>query len=128
MKSAVSHAIKTDHFPEATAILAELYRNAKRGCPQTDMWHATERERCMMRGWSINHEGTFHFTQCLDLCVAEATVRELENMVRSWYRMEQLTLREEFEARCARFPWEAGIPWASRPSWELTLDEFIFGR
>lgn len=76
----------------------------------------------------VNHEGTFHFTQCLDLCVAEATVRELENMVRSWYRMEQLALREEFEARCARFPWEAEIPWASKPAWELTLDEFIFGR
>lgn len=47
-------------------------------------------------------------------------------MVRSWYRMEQLALREEFEARCARNPWEAGIPWAVKPAWELTLGGFIF--
>lgn len=127
MKSAVSHAIKTNRFPQATAILAELYRNAKRGCTETDMWHATREEHCMMRGWSINDCGTFHFMMCHDLCVARATVRELETMVRRWYKAAQEQRIEDDAEFERRHPEIAAIPRAGKSVSEMTLDEFIFG-
>ena len=126
MKNAVTHAIKTDHFPEATRILAMCWKRACKGLH--DMcFHgiASEREICMMRGWSVNHSG-FSFTTTHDLCDASFTKGGLEKMVRQWYQWEHERRIEEDEDFERKHPEFASIPRAGKPIKEMTLDEWIF--
>lgn len=126
MKSAVSHAIKTNHFPEATRILSMCWKRACAG--MHGMYFggiATEREICMMRGWSVNH-AEFSLSTTHDLCDAQFTKGGLEKMVRQWYQWEkELRIREDedFERIHPEF---ASIPRAGKPIKEKTLDEWIF--
>ena len=127
MKSAVSHAIKTNHFTDATRILSMCWKRACKGMPGMCFTGiATEREICMMRGWSVNH-AEFSFTTTHDLCDAGFTKSGLEKMVRQWYRWEwELVVEDEddFERRHPEF---ASIPRRGKRIKDMTLDEYIFG-
>ena len=126
MKSAVAHAIKTNHFPEFTNILSQCWKRACKGFFGTHFPNATFRETAIMRGWSINYEGLFSFTTTHDLCDASFTKKSLEQMVRIWYKNElddEIERQAEFERIHPEF---ASIPRAGKALKDYTLDEFIF--
>lgn len=135
MKSAVAHAIKTNHFPEATRILAMCWKRACKGLngihfssDWKDSFYASYAEQCMMRGWSICYESMFGFTTTHDLCDASFTKKDLEQMVRAWYKCDherRIEEKEEFERKHPEF---ASIPYATghKDLTEYTLDEWIF--
>lgn len=89
MRSAVAHAIKTNHFPDYTRILSICWRRACNGLMGVHFSDASLREQAIMRGWAVNHEGLFSFTSTHDLCDASYTRKGLETMVRSWYQLEK---------------------------------------
>lgn len=125
MKSAVAHAIKTNHFPEATNILKQcwtrvLHRLEGKHFTSSE---ASYQEQCMMRGWSINHEGLFSFTTTHDLCDARFTRKSLEQMVRTWYQWE---LDETIERDKRDQELFGPFGYATKAPSEYTLDEWIF--
>ena len=126
MKSAVVHAIKTNRFPEATRILSICWKRCRAGLPGIHFTDATYHEQCMMRGWSINHEGLFSFTSTHDLCDASFSRKGLEQMVRCWYQWELDRLIEDGKEFERRHPEVASLPHVGRRLEDLTLDEFIF--
>ena len=126
MKSAVAHAIKTNHFPEATRILSICWRRCFKGLPGIHFTDASYHEQCMMRGWSVNHEGLFSFTSTHDLCDASFSKNGLEAMVRQWYRWELERRIEEDKEFNRKHPYMAAIPCAGKALSEYTLDEWIF--
>jgi hypothetical protein len=126
MKSAVALAIRTNHFPEYTYLLKKVWSRACQGLPGYHFKGLTEREKAILRGWSVNHSDVFYFTTTHDLCDASFTKGGLEKMVRTMYAHELLRRIEherEFEAKHTE---TAGIPTASKPLHEKSLDEYIF--
>jgi hypothetical protein len=126
MKSAVAHAIKTNHFAKYTWLLSKLWKLACKGARGYHFDDVTDRDKAIMRGWSLNHEEEFNFTSTHDLCDCRFSKSGLEKMVRTWYQREQeLRIEEdaEFERKHPEF---ASIPRAGKPIAECTLDEWIF--
>lgn len=133
-KSVVFHAIKTNHFPEATCILRKIWKRIRAGLPGihfepsdcTSDAYATNGEICMMRGWGVNYPDCFSFTATHDLCDATFTRAGMERMVRAWYAHEleeRIEQKREYERR---HPEIIGLPCAGKRLEEVTLDEFIF--
>ena len=127
-KSVILHAIKTNHFPEATWILKRIWERLRAGLNGVHFENATFRECCIMRGWNCNYPELFCFTTTHDLCDASFTKKGMEQLVTNLYVNE---LSEEIEAEAEferRHPEIASIPRVGKRYSELSITEFIFER
>ena len=127
MKSAVAHAIKTLHFPDFTELLSKLWKMACKGITGYHFDFATEREKAIMRGWTINYEKDFYFTSTHDLCDCRFSKGGLERMVRTMYAHDQMGKVEALEELRQTHPEWFKAPKEGKELKDMTLDEYIFG-
>lgn len=125
-KSVILHAIRTNHFPEITLILKDIWRRLRAGLPGIHFDYATNREICIMRGWSVNYPELFSFTTTHDLCDASFTRKGIERLVTKLYENEREARIEEDLEFDRLHPEQAGVPWASKRIADMTTDEYIF--
>lgn len=125
-RSVILHAIHTNHFPEIALILKEIWRRLRAGLPGIHFDNATNREICIMRGWSVNYPELFSFTTTHDLCDASFTRKGMEQLVTKLYENEREARIEEETEFDGRHPEQAGVPWASKRITDMTTDEYIF--
>lgn len=127
-KSVILHAIHTNHFPEMTWILKEIWRRLRSGLNGIHFENATYRECCIMRGWSVNYPELFSFSTTHDLCDASFTKKGMEQLVTNLYAnelSEEIENEAEFERR---HPEIASIPHVGKKYSEISITEFIFER